>query len=287
MKGKIQMRIARIIAALSAAAVLSASLPLGAAAEDQKKYCRLTILDFDGNEMGHLTVLEGEPIVDTLLDSVDVKGLHSFIGTNTEVGFGAWSEHPNALTENFTVQALYRKLTISLEGMPAKTEYIDNYGDIDLSGLKVLITSEVQLPEKDADGNYKLETTVTDISSACTTKPENLQTAFASGNSAHINVYPISSDKSIASYDISYFPNIGDADMDGYVTSADASYILSVYSALATGKAVTYAATQKKRMDVDGNGRIEPADASLVLAFYANASVEEHPTWKSVTDTVQ
>ena len=75
--------------------------------------------------------------------------------------------------------------------------------------------------------------------------------------------------------------------MDGYVTSADASYILNIYSALATGKSVTYAATQKKRMDVDGNGRIEPADASLVLAYYASASVEEHPTWKSVLGTVQ
>ena len=141
--------------------------------------------------------------------------------------------------------------------------------------------------EKDSKGNFKLEKTVTDISAACTTKPENLQTAFASGNQAKINVYPISSEKSIASYDITYFPYAGDADMDDHVSSADASYILSVYSALATGNTVTYAATQKKRMDVDGNGRIEPADASLVLGFYANASVEEHPTWKKVLENAQ
>ncbi|MBO4876562.1 MAG: hypothetical protein J5501_00990 [Ruminococcus sp.] len=280
------MRIARIIAAASAAAVLSASLPLGTVAADAK-YCRLTLLDFDGNEMGHLTVLEGEPIVDTLLESIDTDSLHSFIGTNTEMGFSSWSEHPNALTENFTVQALYRKMTISLENMPSKTEYFDNYGDIDLSGLTVIITSEIQLPEKDANGKYMIERDITNISSACTTKPENLQTAFASGNTATVNVYPISSEKSIATYEISYFPYAGDADMDGHVTSADASYILSVYSALATGNTVTYAATQKKRMDVDGNGRIEPADASLVLGFYANASVEEHPTWKKVLETGQ
>ena len=286
MKGKIQMRIARLTAAVSAIAVLSASLPMGAAAAEPK-YCRLTLLDFDGNEMGHLTVLEGERIVDSLLESVDTDSLHSFIGTNTEVGFSSWSEHPASLTGNFTVQALYRKMTISLEAMPGKTEYYDNYGSIDLSGLKVIIASGVQLPEKDSKGNYKVEKTVTDISSACTTKPENLQTAFASGNQAKINVYPISSEKSIASYDITYFPYAGDADMDGHVTSADASYILSVYSALATGNTVTYAATQKKRMDVDGNGRIEPADASLVLGFYANASVEEHPTWKKVLENAQ
>ncbi len=283
MKGRKSMRITKILAAVSAAAVLFSAAPTVQAANEEQYY-RITMLDFDGNEMGHLNVKAGQSSVSTLLSRVDTSALHTYIGTNTEMGFNSWSSYPETITGDITVQALYRKLTISLDAMPEITEYYDKYGKIDLKGLKVTITSEIQLPEKEEDGTYKISKSITDISSACTAEPDTLQSAFAGGNSCHVNVYPISTEKAIASYDITYFPDIGDADMDGMISSADASYVLSVYSDMATGKSVTFAPTQKKRMDVDSNGRVEPSDASLILAFYADAAVKEHPSWMELLD---
>ena len=60
--------------------------------------------------------------------------------------------------------------------------------------------------------------------------------------------------------------------MNGFIDSADATFILGAYSAVSTGSNFTYSAGQKKRCDVDGNGKVDSTDATLVLRFYADAN---------------
>ncbi len=62
---------------------------------------------------------------------------------------------------------------------------------------------------------------------------------------------------------------LGDANMNSTVDSADASLILSEYSTVSTGGAVTFSSLQKQCADVDENSIIDASDASYVLAYYA------------------
>lgn len=61
----------------------------------------------------------------------------------------------------------------------------------------------------------------------------------------------------------------GDANMDGFVDSSDASQVLSEYAELATGGQSTLSAAQRYLADVDGNGEIDSSDASEILIIYA------------------
>ena len=266
-----------ITSIICAAAVMSFCTPVGVLAEDETH--TLTLLDFNGDVMAQLAVPAGEK---PDLDSVDTSVLSEYISVDTEKRFSSWSEVPETLTEDMTIQALYRQMTISLESAPTKTEFYDNFGRIRLTGLVVTITISTQLPEKDEDGSFRIETDKVDISSACTTSPQTLEEAFADGNYPTVNVYPPGSDKPIVSYTISYVSNLGDADMDGLITSADASYILGIYSDLATGKKVTFAAGQTKRCNVNGDGMIDAGDAALVLDYYSDAATLEMPSWEDI-----
>lgn len=267
-----------VAAAASLLLILSCAAPASSNAGNAQTHT-VTVLDFNGNTLKTLTVSDGSSVD---LSSIDTASLEKHIDTYTQIGFSSWSSIPSKITADTTVRALYKKMVLSLDSLPSKTEYLDNYGNIDTKGLGVSITVYTQLPEKDTDGNYKVAKEIVNIESECKVSPATLQEAFASSNQAEISIFPISSSRPIASYGITYYPNIGDADMNGFIDSADATFILGAYSAVSTGSNFTYSAGQKKRCDVDGNGKVDSTDATLVLRFYADASVMEHPTWSAV-----
>ncbi len=267
-----------VAAAASMLLLLTGASPVISYAENAKTHT-VTVLDFDGNTIKTISVNDGAALD---LSSVDTGKLEKHIDDYTQIGFSSWSSVPSAITADTTVQALYKKMVLSLDSMPSRTEYYDNYGSIDLSGLAVSITVYTQLPEKDSSGSYKVSVEKVNIESECSASPADLQTAFASSDKADIKIYPISSKRPIASYPISYYPHMGDADMDGYVDSADATFILGAYSSISTGRNFSFGAGQKKRCDIDSNGKIDATDATLVLRFYADASVMEHPCWSDV-----
>ena len=246
---------AAVSAAASFAVLVSGTINSLAA---DTSYYTLTLLDFHGEVMTTIQVEAGSA---PDLSAVDTDSLHEYVGVDTEKRFSSWSEVPQEMTADMTIQALYRQMTISADSEPSKKEYYDCYGDISLDGLKVTITVITQLPERNEDGSFSEESYTVDISSACTASPATLQEAFANSDNAVVNVYPPASDKPISSYSISYYPYLGDADMDGAVTASDATLILAKYSDYATGAAVTFEAGQKKRCDIDGNGKIDAGDA--------------------------
>ena len=100
--------------------------------------------------------------------------------------------------------------------------------------------------------------------------------------SANIKIYPINSDKAIASYTISYYPDLGDADNDGMISSMDASYILKAYANASVGGEGITDPSHIKRCDVDLDGSVTSSDASLVLRYYAYASTVDVPRWEDI-----
>lgn len=66
----------------------------------------------------------------------------------------------------------------------------------------------------------------------------------------------------------------GDADHDGYITSADASIILREAAQIATGH---YPTMEKYFLDANYDGKVTPADASMVLREYSRVSTL--PRW--------
>lgn len=239
----------------------------------------VTVVDFDGNVLDTISVKDGEALD---LSKIDVESLERYEGIYTQIRFDSWSTYPDKITEDITVYALYKKMTLSLDGLPEKTEYYSNTGSIDLNGLKVTISVYTQLPEKDKDGNFILSEEILPIESKCTTSPASLDEAFKDGNTAAVNVYPIVGEKAIATYDITYYPHLGDADMDNAVNASDASLILGFYAQASTGTTPEYADGQFKRCDVDGNTKVDSNDASLVLIYYAKASTSHDADWEQI-----
>lgn len=229
----------------------------------------VTVYDFDGNVLSTVSVNDGA-VLD--LSNIDTSVLEKHIDVYTQIGFSSWSQFPDKITSDTSVYALYKKMTISLEGKPKKTEYYSKAGSIDLDGLKVTITVNTQIPEKDEQGNFKVKNEVINIESKCSSVPGSLEEAFANSKTAKVKVYPIDSEKEILSYDISYYPEIGDVDFNGAINASDASEILMFYSLASTGKVPDYKNDQQKRSDVDKNGMIDSNDASIVLGYYSVAS---------------
>lgn len=261
---------------LSAVLLLtSAGLPVAASAADTAVHT-VTVYDFDGNLLTTLKIKDGEA---PDLSSVDTSKLEKHLDVYTQIGFDSWSTYPAKITADTSVYALYKKMTISLDGNPLKTEYYSKEGNIDLSGLKVTITVNRQLPQKDEQGRFLISTDTISIESKCTASPATLSEAFAKDNTAKIKVYPIDSEKEILSYDISYFPYIGDVNMSGMVDATDASDILRFYSIASTGKEPEYKEDQKKRADLDRNGMVDSSDASIVMIYYASASTGNETNW--------
>lgn len=263
---------------LMSAVLIASSLPTNIYAEDADTHT-VTVLDFDGNVIDSIEVGDGEALS---LDGVDTDSLEKHLDVYTQIGFNGWSSYPEKITEDITVRALYVKMTIALESLPDKVEYYSENGEISLDGLEVTITAERQLPEQDEDGNFKTNTEVVNIESTCTASPSTCEEAFADGDNAVIEVYPVNSNRPIASYNVSLCRNLGDVNSDSRADACDASAILGIYSDISTGVLTEVSDDMKKICDVNRDGMIDAADASLILQYYINASVSSNPSWDDI-----
>lgn len=193
--------------------------------EEETSYT-MTFLDFDGEIMQTLDVKPDEKIDYSLIDT---SSLHSHLDMYTEQAFHTWSSTPETISEDTTVQALYKKAYISTEGIPTKTEYYSKGAEIRLDGLSVLITLEIQTPVTDEDGNYYVDTQTENIIDNCYVE-KSLEELFADDKKATVNVIPSGDDKPIFSYEITLFDSLGDANGDGIINAVDASFISGVYA---------------------------------------------------------
>ena len=140
------MKFSEFISAATAAVILAVSaVPFSASAADTKKH-NVIVLDFEGRIMETLSVEDGKSVD---LSKIDTSKLERHLDIYTQIAFSSWGNVPDKVTSDVTIQALYKKAVISLDSLPTKKEYLDNWGDIDLSGLNVTITMTTQLPEKD------------------------------------------------------------------------------------------------------------------------------------------
>lgn len=267
----------KIIACIISGFIIPWNIPFSTSAENTHN---VVIIDFNGSVMQTLTVPHGS-VLD--LSEVDTSSLNQHPDIYTQIAFNEWGNLPEdgIVNEDIVVYALFRRMTISCNSFPEKTEYYSNKGNINLSGLDITITDCVQLPEKDENGAFIVKEEVTNIESKCSTIPASLDEAFTDGkNSAVIDVYPVGSEIPIISYDITYFDSLGDVNHNGLVESTDASAILFYYSAMSINENTNFTEYQEKCADVDRNGIIDSADASQVISYYSMLSTSEnYITW--------
>lgn len=238
----------------------------------------MTFLDFDGKVMQTIEVRSDEKID---YSQIDISSLHTHPDVYTEKAFHAWSATPDTIDSDTTVQALYKKATISTEGSPTKTEYYTAKGNVRLDGLSVLITLEVQTPVTDENGRFHVDVQTTDIISNCYAD-KTLEELFADGKTAEVNVIPSGDDKPIFTYEITLFDGLGDTDGNGITDAVDASYILQKYAEFSTGGNIDMDENQKKICDVNKDGMIDAVDATFILMYYAEASTGGSPVWEEI-----
>ena len=242
----------------------------------------ITFLDFDGKVMAAFDIEEGDPINYT---AVDLKSLHKHIDVNTEQDFSSWDIHPDFADNDYTIRALSKTATISVNKMPTKTRYFSTKGNVMLDGLDVSIKMAVQTPEKDKNGDYVINETTMDITSSCAASPSKLSEAFAKSDTADITVYPIGDKKALFKYKISCYNNLGDVNGDGHVDSTDASAALTEYAKLAASSTYTISDKFAKLADVNLDGQVDARDASYILKYYAEASVSASAIdWDNIID---
>lgn len=269
----------KFIACLIAGAVIQSPVSFNASADENNH--TVTFIDFDGSVIKTVTVPHGSELDLSVIDT-DIFNRH--LDIYTQIAFNSWGNLPesNMVTDDIAVYALFRKMVISCDSFPTKTEYFSNTGNIKLDGLSVTITDYVQTPEKDKNGAFIVKEEVTNIESKCTTSPESLDEAFADGKkSADINVYPISSDKAILTYNITYFDSLGDVNNNRLVEATDASSILYCYAYASVGDDSIFTEYQKKCGDVNRDGVVDASDASDVLTYYSIISTNHDDfTWE-------
>lgn len=269
----------KFIACILAGAVILSSVSFTASADENNH--TVTFIDFNGSVMKTVTVPHGSELD---LSIIDTDSLNSHLDIYTQIAFNSWGNLPesNIVTDDIAVYALFRKMVISCDSSPTKTEYFSNKGDIRLDGLSITITDYVQTPEKDKNGAFIVKEEVTNIESKCTTSPSSLDEAFADGKkSADINVYPISSDKAILTYNITYFDSLGDVNSNNFVEATDASSILYCYSHASVGDDTVFTEYQKQCGDINRDGIIDASDASQVLSYYSMVSTNHDEfTWE-------
>jgi len=268
---------------LSAMILAVGVMPMSAFAEEdvpseEDTSYTMTFLDFDSNVMQTIEVKAGEKIDYT---QIDTSSLHKHLDMYTEQDFYTWSATPDTIDSDTTVQALYKKATISTEGSPTKTEYYTAKGDVKLDGLSVLITLEIQTPVTDENGEFHIDVQTTDIISNCYSD-KKLEELFADEKTAQVNVIPLGDDKPIFTYEITLFDNLGDTDNNGITDAVDASYVLQVYADRSTGNSVEIDENQKKICDVNKDGIIDAVDATSILMYYAETSTGGSPVWEEI-----
>ena len=243
---------------------------------------KITFLDFDGNVMKVLDVEDGDPIDYT---SVDVSSLHKHLSVNVEQAFSSWDIHPDFADKDYTIQALSKTATISVNQLPTKTRYFTNKGDVNTDGLNVTITISVQTSNKDQNGNYITEDNVTDITSSCTISPSTITEAFAKDDKATVTIYPIGDKKALKQFEITCHNNLGDVNSDGRIDSSDASSVLLTYVNLAATENYIVDDKTFKLSDVNFDDAIDARDASYILKYYAESSVSNETfDWTNIID---
>lgn len=65
---------------------------------------------------------------------------------------------------------------------------------------------------------------------------------------------------------------MGDVDMDGKITAADAALVMEEVGRLAGGMEGNFTERQKAAADMDGDGKLTAADAAAILSLYAQQS---------------
>lgn len=266
----------KFISAVISLVIMTASLPAAVHGQGTKQYT-VTFVDFDGNEWKTLTVGEGEKIDYTKLDT---EKLHRYKGIYTEQIFSSWDRTPATVTKDTTIRALSKTATISAEGVPGTTHYFSSKGEVDLEGLKVVISVDKEVSVVKGDVvEIAVENELIDITESCEIRPKQLDEAFANGHTAEIMVYPIREDKAITSYKIHLHKNHGDVNGNGKTDAVDAASILQTYTALSDGSLSSVDSEYLFNADVDFDGKITVADAGLVLRYYAMASAHILPDW--------
>lgn len=268
-----------VIAALTAIIPLSL-LSVNVFADDAVTHT-VTVKGYDGNNIAILTVAHGASANLSQYETSDKLNYHS--NKYTQVGFSQWSENTDSVTEDMTVYALYVAMTIDCTGEPVKTEYYSKKGPINIDGLKVTITKYTQLPDKLENGEFTIDTNVTDITDSCVVLPAVIDQLFIDGDTATVNVIPPSANMPIKSFQISYFEGLGDVNHDEIIDSTDASEILEYYSIYSTGNEPQFSDNEFDICDIDRNGIIDPSDASLILDYYGLNTVDDDSvTWDDI-----
>ena len=160
------------ISALITAVLAVSMIPLNVYAEGNSgdgtepvdtKYT-LTFTDFDGNIMKTMEVSPDEKID---YSQIDTSSLHTHPDIYTEQDFYMWSATPEYINSDTVINALYKKATISVDGVPDKTEYYTTNGNVSLDGLSVSIRTDKQTPVTDENGSYVVSSQTEDITSSC------------------------------------------------------------------------------------------------------------------------
>ena len=248
--------------------------------DDEPEKFTLTCLDFDGEVIQEIQVTAEEKID---YSQIDISGLHSFVDTYTEQDFSEWSSMPEYISEDTTIQALWKKGSISTDSTPVKTEYYSKNAEVDFSGLSVIITLEIQTAETDKDGNFIVETQENNITSACYSE-KSLDELFEDEKTAVMNVIPSGDDKPIFSYEVTLFDSLGDTNNDNNVDAVDATFILETYANLSTGTYNTLTDNQKKVCDINQDGIVDAVDATYILMYYAESSTSGKPVWENLLE---
>lgn len=268
---------------LSAMILAVSIIPVNAFAEEdippmEDTSYKMTFLDFDGEVMQTIEVKQDEKIDYT---QIDTASLHRHIDRYTEQAFHAWSATPETINSDTTVQALYKKATISVEGFPTKTEYYTPKGDVKLDGLSVLITLEVQTPLTDENGEYYVNSQTENVINSCYAD-KKLDELFTDGKTAEVNVIPSGDDKPIFTYEITLFDSLGDTNGDSVIDSVDSSFILQTYASLSTGEKIEFDENQNKICDINKDGLIDSQDATFILIYYSESSTGNVPVWEEI-----
>lgn len=265
----------KIALSFAAAVVFSSVISFNTSAADDIH--TVMVMDFNGDARYTFTIADGEKLD---LGEIDTDMFDEQLDIYTQRKFDSWGNIPESgiVTKDLAIYALYKEMTISCDNIPQKTEYFSNKGNINIDDLKVSITVHTQTPEKDSKGNFIITEEIVNIEDACKPSPANLDEAFTDGSlSAVIDIFPPESSRAIVSYDIKYFPNLGDVNLDGNINAVDASVILRYYSSLSTGENITLTEEEWLRCDINRNNIIDSSDSSKVLSYYSILSTSNNP----------
>lgn len=264
-----------LISVITSAALLSAAVPVCTVALPETY--TVNFLDLDGNPYFTVSVPSGRQIDKQVVSQIDTSKLRRQVDVFTQEWFSEWYGIPDIVTANTDVKPLTTTGTISLEKPPEKTVYYSLSSDISMEGLLVNITLETQTGI-DGKGNYTTKKETVDISSTCSVKPETAAEAFASGDKASVNIFPINSDHPIGSYDISYMKGIADVNGDGIVTGSDATMVLYEYTKLSSDPSYKVRESVMKYGDMNFDGILTGSDATMLLTYYTHLSSDSSYT---------